>query len=111
MIKLRIHTKEEKYKKEYNKLIDGSKGILGTAQKGEAEYADSQGWLDTEEWAGEEKVKKLEKLAAKIRQNADVFVLIGVGVLIMRHGLSSRLCRIPAHRISYMQEIPCRRMP
>ncbi|HBA70388.1 MAG TPA: glucose-6-phosphate isomerase [Lachnospiraceae bacterium] len=79
MIKLRIHTKEEKYKKEYNKLIDGSKGILGTAQKGEAEYADSQGWLDTEEWAGEEKVKKLEKLAAKIRQNADVFVLIGVG--------------------------------
>lgn len=79
MIKLRIHTKEEKYKKEYNKLIDKSKGILGTAQKGEAEYADSQGWLDTEEWAGEEKVKKLEKLAAKIRQNADVFVLIGVG--------------------------------
>lgn len=79
MVKLIIHTKEEKYKKEYDELVGRNQRILETAQRGEAEYADSQGWLDVEEWAGEERIKKLEKLAAQIRQSADVFVLIGVG--------------------------------
>lgn len=79
MVKLIIHTKEEKYKKEYDELVGRNQRVLETAQKGEAEYADSQGWLDVEEWAGEERIKKLEKLAAQIRQSADVFVLIGVG--------------------------------
>lgn len=85
MVNLIIHTfckkdaEEEKYKKEYDELAAANKKILETARKGEAEYSDSQGWLDTEEWAGEDAIEKLEKLAVKIRQNADVFVLIGVG--------------------------------
>lgn len=79
MVNLIIHTKEEKYKKEYDELLEENKEILRNAQAGEAEYGDSQGWLDTEEWAGEDAVRRLEELAAKIRRDADIFVLIGVG--------------------------------
>ena len=62
------------------KRIPGiNKEALFLAQKGEEEYGDSQGWLDTEEWADEKRIRHLETLAADIRQNADVFVLIGVG--------------------------------
>lgn len=53
--------------------------ILEEAKTGENCYADSQGWLDTEEWAGEENIKRLEEIAKEIRENADAFVLIGVG--------------------------------
>ncbi len=79
MIKLRIHNKEEEWKKEYDSFADRNKSVLSLARKGEEEYKDSQGWLDTKEWAGEERIRRLEMLAADIRQNADVFVLIGVG--------------------------------
>lgn len=37
--------------------------ILEEAKTGENCYADSQGWLDTEEWAGEENIKRLEEIA------------------------------------------------
>lgn len=44
-----------------------------------AKYQDSLGWLDTDEWAGESAIGHLTELAEKIRTDADVFVLIGVG--------------------------------
>ena len=54
-------------------------GILRAAQAGEDCYADSLGWLDTEEWAKEAQLAAIEALAAEIREKADTFVLIGVG--------------------------------
>ncbi len=79
MISLKIHNKEEKWMEGYDSLAAQNKEALFLAQKGEEEYGDSQGWLDTEEWADEKRIRHLETLAADIRQNADVFVLIGVG--------------------------------
>lgn len=52
---------------------------LQRAQTGEEKYADSQGWLDTNEWASDKDVTDIEALAAKIRKECDAFVLIGVG--------------------------------
>lgn len=79
MINLKIHKNSEALEQKYQKIFEEKKGILETAQKGETQYADSQGWLDTEEWADEAKISRLEKLAAEIREKADAFVLIGVG--------------------------------
>ena len=53
--------------------------VLERCQAGEERYADSQGWLDVDEWAGEEILSRTERLAEKIRAIADTFVIIGVG--------------------------------
>lgn len=53
--------------------------LLEEAMAGEEKYADSQGWLDTEEWASERYLDHIERIAATIRAKADAFVLIGVG--------------------------------
>jgi Glucose-6-phosphate isomerase len=42
-------------------------------------YEDSLGWLDIDEWAGEAALKRIRDKANEVRNNADVFVLIGVG--------------------------------
>lgn len=53
--------------------------ILRKVQFGEDTYRDNLGWHEVERWAGEDSLIRLEELAANIRKNADVFVLIGVG--------------------------------
>ena len=53
--------------------------VLARCQAGEERYADSQGWLDVDEWAGPEILERTETLAARIREIADTFVIIGVG--------------------------------
>ncbi len=53
--------------------------ITGDAQGLNQTYQDNLGWLDSEEWAGEKAIRHLLKKAGKIRMDADVFVLIGVG--------------------------------
>ena len=68
MISLKIHNKEEKWMEGYDSLAAQNKEALFLAQKGEEEYGDSQGWLDTEEWADEKRIRYLETLAADIRQ-------------------------------------------
>ena len=64
---------------EITALMQQSAPILAAAKQGEAKYADSLGWLSPDEWVGEASVAAIEALAAKIRADADAFVLIGVG--------------------------------
>ncbi len=59
--------------------MKSKESVFNEAKAGEKCYADSQGWLDTEEWADDAKLKHLEEFAKEIRANADAFVLIGVG--------------------------------
>lgn len=42
-------------------------------------YQDNLGWLDCDEWAGDQAIRHLQEKAQEIRKNTDVFVLIGVG--------------------------------
>ncbi len=53
--------------------------LLERCRAGEGRYADSLGWLRTEEWAGSRALARIEALAAEIQKKADVFVVIGVG--------------------------------
>ena len=79
MLNLKIHKRDVEFEQKYKGFIEQKKEILKIAQKGEEQYTDSQGWMDTEEWANDARISYLEKLAAKIREKADAFVLIGVG--------------------------------
>lgn len=42
-------------------------------------YKDDLGWLDCDQWVGEEAILHLLEKAQAVRNNGDVFVLIGVG--------------------------------
>lgn len=53
--------------------------ILSRCQKGEERYQDSLGWLDPDEWASSEWIKKSMELAEKAKAIADTFVVIGIG--------------------------------
>lgn len=53
--------------------------LLKEALKGHDAYRDSLGWLDPEEWAGEEWLNRYEQLAQNVQNNADVMVVIGIG--------------------------------
>ena len=53
--------------------------VLARCQAGEERYADSQGWLEVDEWAGSAVLDRTERLAAELRAIADTFVIIGVG--------------------------------
>ena len=79
MINLFINHKDTAFLNEIKRLEETYHEVLKVAQKGETQYADSQGWLDTEEWASQNQIEILENLAREIQEKADVFVLIGVG--------------------------------
>ena len=79
MLNLKIHNETEELSNDLFRMMDENKEKLSLAQKGDPNSADSLGWLDTQEWAGEAMLDELEELASKIRANADAFVLIGVG--------------------------------
>ena len=71
MLNLIIHNQSEKQKKAVDAIASENIRTLEEAKTGETCYADSQGWLDTEEWAGKENLKRLEEIAKEIRENAD----------------------------------------
>lgn len=53
--------------------------LLDLVCEGESQYKGDIGWLNPDEWGGENELIKIEEKAKEVRENADVFVLIGVG--------------------------------
>ncbi len=53
--------------------------LLSAVQAGESVYSDSLGWLDPDEWGGEDWLDKSIELAERARAIADTFVVIGIG--------------------------------
>lgn len=53
--------------------------VYDRCARGESQYADSLGWLHVDEWAGDEQLSQIKKLADALRSKADTFVIIGVG--------------------------------
>lgn len=79
MLNFEIYRQDAGLQEEYQKMMEENEYILRQAQEGEAVYANSLGWLDMNEWANRQVLENLQKLAKKIRREADVFVLVGVG--------------------------------
>lgn len=61
------------------KAMQEAAPILERAQAGEERFAGSQGWLNVDQWAGEEWLKQIEAIAERVKKTCDAFVLIGVG--------------------------------
>ena len=64
---------------QWDEAVRAAAPILQRARAGEEKYADSQGWLDLDKWAGEDTLQRIEEIARQIRSTCDAFVLIGVG--------------------------------
>ncbi|MCR4951152.1 MAG: glucose-6-phosphate isomerase [Solobacterium sp.] len=79
MITLNVKGLKPEFEQELNEILAANTEVLAKAQAGEEKYSDSLGWLDTEEWADDETVARIEAIAKEVQENADAFVLIGVG--------------------------------
>lgn len=53
--------------------------ILQVCQEGHDQFRDSLGWLSVREWASPEQVVNINNIAQEVNNNADVFVMIGIG--------------------------------
>lgn len=79
-IRLTITDKSGLYSEaETVKLAKENAEILKRVKKGEERYSESLGWLNVDEWAGEEWLSKYEELADEVRKNADALVVVGIG--------------------------------
>ncbi len=79
MLNLRIEDKNSHLKDELNEVMEENKDVFRSVLGGEREYADSLGWFSVDKWANPKEVRRLQELAEHIRENADAFVIIGVG--------------------------------
>ncbi len=70
----------ERCEKYHQMLTDNLPVLEGIGSEADFEkYGDSLGWFNIDTWANEAELSAIEELAAKVRRDADVFVLIGVG--------------------------------
>ena len=74
MLLLNLTGLNEERKQGLTALMQENTGALAIAKQGEERYRDSQGWLDTNECAGEEQLKRIEEqesAIAGLTQNLD----------------------------------------
>ena len=70
----------ERCEKYHQMLKDNLPVLEGIGSEADFEkYGDSLGWFDIDTWANKAELSAIEELAARVRRDADVFVLIGVG--------------------------------
>lgn len=65
--------------KEIASCMNANRDLLERVKKGEKEYRDSLGWLNVENWAGQQWLRRYQELAQKVQQKADVMAVIGIG--------------------------------
>lgn len=64
---------------EFQQHLLKNKQYLEYIKNNNVDNMDSLGWLDSQEWAGEEAINNIIEKAEKVRKDGDIFVLIGVG--------------------------------
>ena len=79
MLSYNIKISGERWEEDYQQFLNRNLDCLRRVQEGQAKYADSQDWLDTRICAGKDVLNRILDKAGEIRENADTFVLIGVG--------------------------------
>lgn len=66
-------------KEEINELINGKREVIKDVLNPIKENSDVLGWVNLDQIANEDLVCLIEEKAKEIRENADVFLLIGIG--------------------------------
>ena len=64
---------------ELEEKLKASASLLAEVVAGEEQYQDSLGWLHVDDYAGPARVDFLLEQAARVRADADAFVVIGIG--------------------------------
>ncbi|WP_034579161.1 glucose-6-phosphate isomerase [Kallipyga massiliensis] len=67
------------YKDKFDSLLDEANHHLADLFQSTDSYTDSKGWVNLNEHASQEKLDRIISKAQEIREQADAFVLIGVG--------------------------------
>lgn len=81
MIQFQMFDNQPERCEKYHQMLTDNLPVLESIG-GEADfekYGDSLGWFNIDTWANEAELTAIEELAARVRKDADVFVLIGVG--------------------------------
>jgi len=81
MIQFQMFDNQPERCEKYHQMLTDNLPVLESigSEADFEKYGDSLGWFDIDTWANEAELSAIEELAAKIRKDADVFVLIGVG--------------------------------
>lgn len=81
MIQFQMYDNQPERCEKYHQMLTDNLPVLeGIGSEADFEkYGDSLGWFDINTWANEQELTAIEELAARVRKDADVFVLIGVG--------------------------------
>lgn len=80
MLNIKIQDQQNRVTPEMlSEALQEAAPVLLRAKAGEDRYADSQGWLNLDQWAGDAWLDQIEAIADRIRKSCDAFVLIGVG--------------------------------
>lgn len=74
----RSYTEQYLTPQEYDTYVQSHQMALETVDQN-VYVSDMLGWIHTEEWANEALCSQIEKLAAEIRDRAEVFVIVGLG--------------------------------
>ncbi len=71
----------DQYKTEKLPVLDEVNRCAHTVMAGKPwqRYNDSLGWMCLDKWASSQRIDELRRLADEVRENAEVFVLVGVG--------------------------------
>ena len=64
---------------ELEEKVKASASVLADVVAGEKQYQDSLGWFHVDDYAGPERLDFLLEQAARVRADADAFVVIGIG--------------------------------
>ena len=64
---------------EIRKEMRENEGLLEQVKTGHPEYRESLGWLDVDEWAGEDWIARYEAMAEEIRKDCEALVVVGIG--------------------------------
>lgn len=64
---------------EINSYFEQNQQTIALAMQQVEKYQDSQGWMHTEQWANQAALERIQKKADEISENADAFILVGIG--------------------------------
>ena len=80
MISFELNEQETYDSSALDQLLNESVSTLESVIEGIDKYSDSLGWINVEKHANQKVIDQVIEIAQEIKEKADVFVLIGVGV-------------------------------
>ncbi len=79
LIDIELHNESDLLDNTILSQIENNELHLERVKAGDKRYENSLGWHNVDEWAGEEQLEYYEEISYKVKKDADVLVVVGVG--------------------------------